>query len=104
MVIKAVYCKDKKEFEYLEEIRETKLKLKRFRHIEDDKFKEGITVLIHPGCYPSYLVGSREFAEGWKWTGLDKRVTIGSLNDFVLELGISSADFISYDEEYLLLI
>lgn len=26
MVIEAVYCKDKKEFEYLEEIRETNLK------------------------------------------------------------------------------
>lgn len=25
MIIEAVYCRDKKEFEYLEEIRETKL-------------------------------------------------------------------------------
>ena len=104
MVIEAVYCKDKKEFEYLEEIRETKLKLKRFGHIEEDRFEEGITVLIHPGCNPSYLVGSRKFAERWVWTDLNKRVIIGSLNDFVVELGISSANSISYDEEYLLLI
>lgn len=104
MVIEAVYCKDKKEFEYLEEIRETKLKLKRFGHIEEDRFEEGITVLIHPGCNPSYLIGSREIAERWEWTDLNRSVTIGSLNDFVLELGISSADSISCDEEYLLLI
>lgn len=91
MIIEAVYCRDKKEFEYLEEIRE-------------NRFEKGITVLVIPGCEPSYLTGSRKFAEEWRWTDLNRRVTIGSLNDFVLELGISSADSISYDEEYLLLI
>lgn len=104
MIIEAVYCRDKKEFEYLEEIREAKLKLRRFEHIGEDRFEKGITVLILPGYKPSYLIGSRKFAEGWRWTDLDRRVTIGSLNDFVLELGISSTDSISYDEEYLLLI
>ncbi len=104
MVIEAVFCKNKKEFEYLEEIRETKLKLGRFEYIEEERFEEGITVLVLPGYEPSYLIGSREFAERWEWTELSRRVTIGSLNDFVLELGISSVDSISYDEEYLLLI
>lgn len=103
MIIEAVYCRDKKEFEYLEEIRETKLKLRRFEHIGENRFEKGITVLVIPGCEPSYLTGSRKFAEEWRWTDLNRRVTIGSLNDFVLELGISSADSISYDEEYLLL-
>ena len=104
MVIEAVYCRDRKEFEYLEEIRETKLKLSRFRYIGDVEFEEGITVLVLPGYTPSYLIGSRKFAERWKWTDPNRSVTIGSLNDFVLELGIPSADSISYDEEYLLLI
>lgn len=62
MIIEAVYCRDKKEFEYLEEIRETKLKLRRFEHIGEDRFEKGITVL--PGYKPSYLIGSRKFAEG----------------------------------------
>lgn len=67
---------------------------------EKNRFEKGITVLVIPGCEPSYLTGSRKFAEEWRWTDLNRRVTIGSLNDFVL--GISSADSISYDEEYLL--
>ena len=40
MIIEAVYCRDKKEFEYLEKIRETKLKLRRFEYIGETGLKK----------------------------------------------------------------